>query len=273
MKRGVAGMSLEGSDFMASVDAIDKAGYDVIEMSLDPIRSFLKEGHTIKEMADKLASVSCRLHVVCAILDIEIPEGPKRKDLIASYHEVCEIAAGIGCPHIQMVSGATFAGSPWETIRKETARGLREMADIAGEYGVRALYEPIAWWPVKTAAQAVEVVDEAGRDNVGILIDTFHIFASEDDLDSIRELDPERMPTVHLGDCMPRKGDVWSDLEREPMPGDGIIPLKDILEAILASGYDGAFSDEIWPHPYSDRDRTELFETLKEKGDAALATL
>lgn len=273
MKRGVAGMSLEGSELFGSIDAVEKAGYDVIELRLAPVESFLRGGHTVKELADKFESVSIRPHAMCAILDIEIPDSPRRKQLIASYRQVCQVAAGIGCPNIQMVSGRTFADSPWETIRRETAAGLREMADIAAEYGLTALYEPIAWWPVWSASQSLEVIAETGRDNVGILIDSFHIFAGEDNLEFIRKLDPEMMPTVHLGDCVAKQGQVWSDNERWPMPGDGIAPLKEIMEAILATGYDGVISDEIWPGVYSDWDWTKLFKTLKEKGDMVLASV
>ena len=273
MERGLAGMSLEGSEILASIEAVQAAGYDVIELRLAPVEAFLAQGHSIEELAAVFENVPIRPHVLCAVLDIEIPEGPQRRELIAYYRRVCETAAGIGCRNVQVVSGATFAGASWATIRRETGRGLREMADIGAEYGVAPIYEPIAWWPVRTAAQSVEVIEEAGRDNVGLLMDSFHIFAGEDDLESIRKLDPALMPSVHLGDCTARKADVWSDLERAPMPGDGIVPLKTIMAAIMATGYDGAISDEVWPEPYSDWDRTRLFSTLKAKGDAILTGL
>ena len=79
--------------------------------------------------------------------------------------------------------------------------------------------------------------------------------------------------SVHLGDSAPQESDVWSDDDRYKMPGDGIVPLREIMRAILDSGYDGVVSDEIWSERYADWSRLRIAETLKAKGDAVLASL
>ena len=150
---------------------------------------------------------------------------------------------------------------------------MQEMADIAAEYGLTIAYEPLAWMPVRSLEQALEVIDEAGRPNVGILVDTFQVFAGGGDLETIRKLDPKMIPTVHLGDTAPQKFHVWSDDDRYTMPGDGIVPLRKIMRAILDTGYDGVVTDEISPKRYSYWSRLRVAETLKSKGDAVLASI
>ena len=147
------------------------------------------------------------------------------------------------------------------------------MADIAGEYGITLAYEPLAWMPVRSLEQSLEVIDEASRSNVGILVDTFMVYAGGGGLDTVRGLDPESIPIVHLADTAPKAGDVWSDDDRYTMPGDGVVPVREIMRVILDTGYDGVVSDEISPKQYESWTSVRVAKTLKAKGDAVLASL
>ena len=272
MKRGITALALEPTDLITSIEVAEEVGYDAIELRTSMIAAFLAQGHSTEELLARFESVSVRPNLIGAITDIDMPEGPERDELVAFFSSMCEVTRAIGCPGIQVVSGTAFSRSPWPTIRKETAKGLREIADIAAEYKLNVAYEPLAWMPVKTLAQVLEVVDEAGCSNVGLLVDTFQIFAGGDDLETIRKLDPKMIPTVHLGDTAPRQRDVWSDYDRYTMPGDGIVPLRDIMKAILETGYDDVVTDEIWSARYTYWSRLRIAEALKAKGDTVLAS-
>ena len=273
MLRGINGSCLMPADLGTAIDAVAAAGYDVLEVAAAMLDEFLAQGHTTAELVAKLDGVSLRIHSIDSVEDIDTPEGVERERLIAYCHHICGVAEAIGCPHVQMVSGTSFADATWPRIRGETARGLREMADIAAEYGRVVVYEPLAWVPVRSLEQALEVIDEAGRPNVGVLVDTFQVYAGGGELDTIRRLDPGMMPTVHLADTAPRAGDEWSDDDRYAMPGDGIVPMWEIMRAVLDTGYDGVITDEISFQRYADWDRLRVARTLKGKGDAVLASL
>ena len=273
MRRGINGMALIPTDLFTSIEAVSGAGYDVIELWAPRIARFLDEGHEAQEIADKLKVRSLDPHSIVAIDDVDIPNGTRRRELLSYCRRMCEVANAIGCPNVQIVSGSAFAGSPWPIIRRETARGMREMADLAGEYGLTLAYEPLAWTPVKTLEQGLEVVDAADRPNIGLLIDTFMVFAGGGEMRTIRSLNPKKIPTVHLGDTAPKAGEVWSDDDRYPMPGDGIVPLQQIMRVILDTGYDGVVTDEISPKRYENWDRCRLAKEVNAKGDAVLISL
>ena len=273
MERGIIGMALEPTDLFTTIEVAEAVGYDVLELRVDMVVPYLAQGHTVGELVAKFDSVSLRPHVLSALENIDMPEGPERKELIALYRRMCEVAQAIRCPSIQVVSGASFAGSPWPTIRKETARGLREMAEVGAEYGITVVYEPLAWMPVRSLEQTLDVIDEADHPNVGILVDTFQIFAGGGEMETIHGIDPRTVPTVHLADTAPKKLDEWADGDRYPMPGDGIVPVRKLMRAILDTGYDGVITDEIWPGRYTSWSRLRIAKTLKSKGDAILASL
>lgn len=273
MKRGITAFGLEPTDLFTSIEVAEAAGYEAVELRTYMVASFLAQGHTVKEIVDKLKSLSIWPNLIGAVLDIDMPEGPERDELIANFRRSCEVMREIGCPGIQVCSGNRLYRQDWPWIRKQTAKGLQGLADVAAEYGVTLVYEPLAWMPVCNTAKVLEVMEEAERDNVQVLVDSFQIFAGEDDLETIGNLDPKIIGSVHLGDTAAKNLDTWSDDDRYTMPGDGVAPLKEIMRAILDTGYDGVITDEIYAAKYTSWSRLRLAETLKAKADSVLASL
>ena len=265
-------MTVADSDLFESFQAAERAGYDIVDIWVDQLKEYLQNDRPIQELSERFTDMSVQPGVINPILDIEIPNGPKRDELLAHTRRICEVASAGGVGGLQLVSGMTYAGQPWSTICRETARGLRELADLAAEYSLKVGFEPIAWWPVKRAGQALEIIATADRPNVGVVLDSFHVFAAQDDLQFIRTIDPTVISSVHLGDCVQKTGSEWSDQQRS-MPGDGVAPITEIMEAILSTGYDGVIADEIWPVPYAGKKCDALYRELKDRSDKILASI
>ena len=271
MKRGITALSFAPLDVLTSIQIAEEAGYETIEMRIPMVFSFLAQGHSAEELVAAFDAVSVRPNLLGAVENLDIPKGPERDELLAGFRIMCGIAQKVRCPGIQVVSGKTYHRCDWATIRKETAKGLKEMAEIAAEYELTVAYEPLAWMPAKNIERVLDVIEAAGRPgNVGVLVDTFQIFAGEDNLETVASLDARMIPTVHLGDTAPKEFDAWNDEDRYTMPGDGIVPLRKILKAILATGYGGSISDELWPTRYTSWSKLRLAEILKARADVVL---
>jgi D-psicose/D-tagatose/L-ribulose 3-epimerase len=119
-------------------------------------------------------------------------EDPEQRARGVAYLKGCiDLAAAVGSPH---VAGPMYAPtgqarllSPEDRAaqRRRAAESLREAADHAGERGVRLAVEPLNRFEtdlVNTTEQGLELCAEVGRDNVGLLIDTFHMNIEEKDL-------------------------------------------------------------------------------------------
>ena len=91
----------------------------------------------------------------------------------------------------------------------------------------------------------MEVLDVAARHNVGLCLDTFHLWTGGTPWEEVANLDPGLIAVAHLSDVTPRSGNEWSDADRDVLPGDGILPLTEGIEAIRATGYDGMWSVEL----------------------------
>ena len=83
------------------------------------------------------------------------------------------------------------------------ARDLRKLAMLALPLGIQVAFEALSWGrSVNEFTTAWDVVCRADCPNLGIGLDSFHIFAAKTSLDAIEDLDPEKIFLVQLSDFM-----------------------------------------------------------------------
>ena len=128
------------------------------------------------------------------------------------------------------------------------AGDLAELADLARQRGMRIGYEALAWgrW-VKDWTVAWDIVRAADRDNLGIVLDSFHICARGNPIEPIAGVPAERIALVQVADAPALVMDPLS-LSRHYRcyPGQGDYPIVDYLDAVTRSGYRGPLSLEIF---------------------------
>ena len=95
------------------------------------------------------------------------------------------------------------------------------------------------------------------RPDIGLVIDTCHFYAGGSELSSIEAVDPEKLLIFHINDVEARPKETIEDAHRL-LPGEGVIPLPDILSRLRGIGFDGLCSVELFRPEYWERDPTEL---------------
>lgn len=148
-----------------------------------------------------------------------------------------------------------------------TAYGLDDLAeafartcDRAADAGLRVQLEALPWSGVPDVGTAWEVVRRAGRDNGGIVADSWLFFRGPADLDVLAAIPGERVFSVQLSDGPAQPAD---DLGAEStygrrLPGDGDFDLAGFVGVLAGTGgLRGAvgpevFSRELWARPPDD---------------------
>jgi len=85
--------------------------------------------------------------------------------------------------------------------------------------------------------QLLEMIDEIGRPNVGLLVDSFHWFTAGHTVEELVRVPKERVVHVHINDAPDRPRDEQIDMERL-LPGEGVIDLAGFLGALRQIGYE-----------------------------------
>ncbi len=122
---------------------------------------------------------------------------------------------------------------------------LRRAAERAAALGVRLALEPLNRYEsdiVNNAEEGLILLEEVGRQNLGLLLDTFHMNIEEARYDvAIRSLaHAGRLFHIHLGDS------------NRLAPGQGHLDFPTILTSLCAVGYHGYLSAELLARPDGD---------------------
>jgi 2-keto-myo-inositol isomerase len=144
-------------------------------------------------------------------------------------------------------------------VIEETARSLSDLSRIAHGFGVRLAFEFLGQQrcSVQTLELAREIVDRAALPDVGLVLDSFHFYAGGSTIESLDALDADRLFIFHINDAEDLPRDRLEDRHRL-LPGRGILPLKQIIDALARIGYDRVASVEIFRPEYWERDPVAL---------------
>ncbi|HWO62227.1 MAG TPA: TIM barrel protein [Umezawaea sp.] len=128
------------------------------------------------------------------------------------------------------------------------AQQLRTLAERAGERGLRVAYEALAWGRfVNTYDRAWRVVRAADHPALGVCLDSFHVLSREVDPVAIRTIPGDKVFFLQLADAPRLRMDVlqWSRHHRL-FPGQGAFDLTSFVDHVLATGYAGPLSLEVF---------------------------
>ena len=128
------------------------------------------------------------------------------------------------------------------------AEQLHALAARAAAHGLRIAYEALAWGRhVNTYERSWEAVRRADHPALGLCLDSFHILSRGSDPAGIADIPGEKLFFLQLADAPHLSMDVlqWSRHHRL-FPGQGAFDLPGLLAPVLAAGYAGPLSLEVF---------------------------
>lgn len=252
------------------IRAVGQAGYDVIEITATKLDKLLQT-YSLADVRKMIDAARLKTFAINSIERINSRDALGRGELLARTRELSRFAHALACPWIVVVPGPAPADTKWATIRDNTVNALRAMSDMAVSFNVNLAFEFLGfpWCSVRTVTQSWEIVQAVNRVNVGFVIDTCHFYAGDSTLASIRAVDAKKFAIFHINDVEAMPKEKIEDANRL-FPGDGVIPLQDIIGAVRATGFDGVASIEIFRPEYWQRDPFAVAKEAKEKAEKIL---
>jgi sugar phosphate isomerase/epimerase len=157
---------------------------------------------------------------------------------VREYARLCET---FGTSYIRVFGGKIGDTDRTEAIRT-TAGHLREMATIAGAFGVKVLVETHDDW--MDCRHMRSVLEQADSEAVGVLWDLHHPYRvlGEQPEDTWNVLGPW-IHYTHVKDSIPKPGDSAHPFQY-CLTGEGNIPLKEMVALLHRNGYEGYYTLE-----------------------------
>ncbi|MDN3022716.1 sugar phosphate isomerase/epimerase family protein [Streptomyces sp. S.PB5] len=241
------------------VDACGQLGIVNVGLWREPVQTYGLEA-TAKLVRDAGLTVTtlCRGGFFTAI------EPEERAAALADNRRAIDEAATLGTDTLVLVSGGLPAGSKdLHGARERIADALAELGPYAEQHGVRLAIEPLHPMyasdrcVVSTLKQALDLAERFPAHQVGVTVDTYHIWWDDDAPAQIaRAGASDRIHTFQLAD--------WTT----PLPegvlngrgqiGDGSIDMREWKRYVEDAGYTGAIEVELFNDRLWERDGREL---------------
>lgn len=260
------GLSTMHGNMRTDIRLAAETGYQGLEIVEMKLLRYLDCGFTAEALVPLFEKYKVRPVVINAQKFVERVEPIERAALMRETERLCAAAAVIGCPTIQLVPFCGLEGRPWSEVLRLTARNIAHIADIGKRYGIRFQLEPIAWSPIHSLSQSLKIIEAAGRDNVGMVIDFWHLWAGEETIpDEVAALPKSLIYGVHFCDGIRHiQGTRWVEEElRGYLPGEGKIAIKEWVAAVKSTGFDGVWSSELLSPKHWEWDLAELARETK----------
>ncbi|MER6828872.1 sugar phosphate isomerase/epimerase family protein [Streptosporangium sp. NPDC000563] len=252
---------MELTDFVAIAAA---AGFPAIELSIQQVQAH--RPHRVRNL------LSAHKLTVAAASGI-LPAGPVLPHpllvddatytaCLAGLGERLEAFAEINCPVATIVFNPRTALEP-QAAMDIAADRLAVLADAAAQHGVALAVEAVSIRTgldttldgphrlVSSIAELTTLLQHVGRDNLTLLVDSFHWAANGAPAEHITALAPGAGGTVRIGHVQiadipfGEAPEHLTDAMRQ-FPGEGAAPWDLLEEALTKAGYHGAVSVELF---------------------------
>ncbi len=257
-------MSISGN-LPEKLAAIAAAGFDGIEIFE---QDFIAHDGNPREVGDPIRSMGLEITLFQPFRDFEgLPE-PLRAKAFDRAERKFDLMQELGTDlvlvcsscHPQALGGIDRA-----------AADFYELGERAAKRNLRVGFEALAWGRhVNDHRDAWEIVRRPDHKNVGLILDSFHTLARKIDPETIRRIPGDKIFFVQLADAPLIDMDLlyWSRHFRN-MPAEGDLPVVDFMKAVMATGYSGPVSLEI----FNDQFRGGHPKTIAKDGHRSLVAL
>ncbi len=241
-------------DFDVCIKGYAKAGVRAVEPWIHKVRQFAeKESFAVAKRL--LDDHGMRTPSSCAMGELVEPRDD-RQQKIEQLKGNLEIAQKMGFERFVVHS---FSSEQYNVDDyKRGADNVRELGEIGESFGVVINIEFIRMQRfIGTLPSSLRIVREANHPYARPLFDFFHFWAGQGkmaDLELLQEGEPDH---AHFHDTPDMPREILRDADRV-FPGEGVCPLRDILEVLRRKNYKGYLSVELFGKQYQEADPYEM---------------
>lgn len=257
------GLVSSESTLSMDLEIMRQTGFDGLEISAAKMKAVLDAGFSEKELSLRLKDVF--VPGIGFLLDIE-RHGADVSALRQDAEEIFRLAKIAGAKGIQIITGPVqveavkaiqhgrdwpgyrgVLGLPHEDQMLILSRNLAQLADAAAQHGLLLYLEALAWLPLNRITDQVEVIKRADRENLKLVVDFWHCYASGDLPDDMARIDKNLIYGVHFCDSRTHDSGLPDEkILRDVPTGQGVLNLQVWVDAVKETGYQGWWSCELF---------------------------
>ncbi len=236
------------NDWDERLRAARQAGFDFVEMSLDPTPERLARLEWTparrREVRHMLEDAGLPIQTMCLSATREYPPGTgdreRRAQALRILRAAVDLAADLGIRIIQVGGHDTLPGEPSDHgSQARYVEAIQQMVVCASQRGVLLGLENQDYGYVNSPTAAISVIHAVGSPYLGLYLDVGNLIVNR--LDVLPEIAHARghLVGVHVKDARP------GTPRRVPF-GEGDVPFIQAFTQLRAMGYTGVMMIEMW---------------------------
>ena len=249
MRTSIATVSISGA-LTEKLHACAAAGFDGVEI-FEP--DVIASDHSPEELRGLAQRLGLSLDLYQPLRDIEGVDEATFTENLRRAAATFKTAQRLGIDTILVCSNVATAIHDSDEV---SAGQLRRLGELAETYGIRVAFEALAWGRfIDDYRRSWRVVELADHPSVGLCLDSFHVLSRGHDPAAIEDIPGDKIFYLQLADAPALSMDVlsWSRHHRL-FPGEGSFDLATFVSHVLATGFDGPLSLEVFNDTFRQTD-------------------
>lgn len=233
-------------DFLPYISKAARLGFDILEIAGGGLADLPDD--KVLQLREEAQRCGITLTVCLGLpanLDVSSENETIRQAGLAYMKRLIDKTYLLGAKQIGGIIYAYWPVDYSQPVKKETVRAIsiqsvRELADYAEPKGILLTLETVNRFEqflINDAAEATQLVKDIARDNVKVMLDSFHMNIEEDSFYDAIVSTGSYLGHFHIGEA------------NRKVPGKGRIPWDEIGRALRDIGYDGTVVMEPFVRP------------------------
>lgn len=235
--------TIDTTPLKTALDAARVGGFDAVELRRTDFTRCFDAGMSNAQVLDLIKGSGIPVGVLGVEYGWLFAKGDESKRLFGAFRESCEDAVALDCGMLMSAPG------PYTGTIAEAIANLRAAGDIAAEFGLRLAIEFNSQHEVlNSLAVQREIVAGAGKTNVGLLLDAYHLARSGAGGRAFADVPAGDIFCFQYSDLSPNPVTGVKRPTDRLVPGMGTVRWREVLGLLAEKGYAGYLSYEA-PNP------------------------
>lgn len=225
------------ADYTQYVKKAEKLGFDILEIGASPLPDYSQEQIRLLRQCAKDSGVTLTAGYGPTFEHNMGSSDPAIREKASEWFK--RLFGVMGQLEISKIGGALYSYWPVDfskPVHKEddwkySVEGMKKLSELAEPYQITLNLEVLNRFEnpiLNTAEEGVQFVTEVDRDNVKVMLDTFHMNIEETSISAAIRTAGNLLGHFHTGEC------------NRMVPGQGRMPWREIAEALHEIQYDGS---------------------------------
>ncbi|MEW4455487.1 sugar phosphate isomerase/epimerase [Bremerella sp. JC817] len=251
------------------VEIAAKAGYTGIEPWISKIQDYKDSGKSLHDLGKRIADLGLKVESAIGFAQWIVDDPEKRKAGLETAKRDMDLVASIGGTRIAAPPAGATNGPKLDLLEvAQRYNALLQVGDAAG------VVPELELWGFSTnlnrLGEVAMVVTEANHPSACMMPDVYHIYKGGSSFSGLEAISGHVIPVFHMNDYPAEPPREKINDSARVFPGDGVAPLKSMIQTLVGNGFSGVFSLELFNPEYWKRDALEVAKEGLDKMKASV---